>query len=171
MTKLQSWIRAGGKVIAIDRALNTFADEEGFSLKYNKNDDDDDSQNNLIPYANRQREYAKQMITGAIFKTKVDTTHPMAYGYSEDYFSLKLGASSYSLLDGGSNVAHIGDKVTKVAGFAGSEALKKLPNSLVFGAERMGRGSVIYMVDNTMFRSFWENGKLFLVNSIFFVNN
>jgi hypothetical protein len=95
----------------------------------------------------------------------------MAYGYSKDYFSLKLGATSYSLLDRGSNVAHIGDNVMKVSGFAGSEALKTLKNSLVFGEERQGRGSIVYMVDNPLFRSFWENGKLFFVNAIFFANN
>lgn len=168
---LKDWVRRGGKVIAIDGALRTFAGKEGFSLKYNKNDNGNEDDKNLIPYAERQREYAKNMITGAIFKTKVDNTHPLAFGYSDTYFTLKLGSSSYSLLDNGFNVAHIGDNVTKVSGFAGSEAMKRLPNSLVFGEERMGRGSFIYMVDNIMFRSFWENGKLFLVNAIFFVNN
>ncbi len=170
LNALKDWVRKGGKVIAIDGALRTFAGKEGFALKYNKNESNGDD-NNLIPYANRERERAKNMIIGAIFKTKVDTTHPMAFGYDETYFSLKLGSSSYSLLDRGYNVAHIGSNVNKVSGFAGSEALKKLPDSLVFGEEPMGRGSFIYMVDNTMFRSFWENGKLFLVNAIFMVNN
>ena len=57
------------------------------------------------------------------------------------------------------------------SGFAGKDALSNLNNTLVFGEERMGSGSFIYMADNPLFRSFWENGKLFLVNSIFFVNN
>ncbi len=171
MNELKSWVRKGGKVIAIDRALSAFAGKDGFGLNYNKNEDGDDKDNNLIPYADRERENAKQMITGAIFKTKVDNTHPMAYGYSDEYFTLKLGSTSYSLLDGGTNVAHIGDNPMRVSGFAGSEAIPKLKNSLVFGEDRMGRGSVIYFVDDVVFRSFWENGKLFLVNSIFFVNN
>mgnify|MGYP000123449939 FL=1 len=55
MTKLQSWLRAGGKVIAIDRALSSFAGKDDFGLKYNKSEDGED--NNLIPYADRQREY------------------------------------------------------------------------------------------------------------------
>ena len=177
MKKLQSWIKAGGKVIAIDRALSTFADKEGFKLKRFKADKDDNEDNdkektnNLIPYADRERERAKQMITGAIFKTKVDNTHPMAFGYSDTYFSLKLGSSTYKLLENGYNVAYIGNNPTKVSGFVGSEAMKKLNNTLVFGEERLGKGSVIYMVDNQLFRSFWENGKLFFVNAIFFVNN
>lgn len=174
MKKLQSWIKAGGKVIAIDRALSAFADKEGFKLKRFKADEDDekkDEAKNLIPYADRERERAKQMITGAIFKTKVDNTHPMAFGYSDTYFSLKLGSSTYKLLESGYNVAHIGNNPTKVSGFAGSEAMKKINNTLVFGEERLGKGSIIYMVDNPLFRSFWENGKLFLVNAVFFVNN
>ncbi|MBT8303941.1 MAG: zinc carboxypeptidase [Bacteroidia bacterium] len=172
MKTLQDWIRAGGKVIAIDRALNSFADKKGFSLKKKSNEKNDkEDKNKLIPYADRERENAKGLITGAIFNTKVDNTHPMAYGYDKNYFTLKLGSSAYSLFERNYNVAHIGNSPMKVSGFAGSEAMKKLDNTLVFGEERMGRGSLIYMVDNVVFRSFWENGKLFLVNSIFFVNN
>ena len=169
MKTLKDWVRSGGKVIAIDAALRSFAGKEGFSLKYKQNDDNEES-DNLIPYNERERQYVNNMITGAIFKSKVDTTHPMAFGFEEDYFTLKIGSSTYDLLDGGYNVSHIND--TKVfSGFAGKNALNNLESTLVFGEERMGSGSFIYMADNPMFRSFWENGKLFLVNSIFFVNN
>ncbi|MEN8885544.1 MAG: M14 family metallopeptidase [Winogradskyella sp.] len=169
MTKVKDWVRSGGKVIAIDGALRSFAGKDGFSLKY-KASENEETTDNLVAYADRERSYSNNLITGAIFKTKVDNTHPMAFGYSNDYFTLKLGSSAYSLLDSGYNVAHLDD--TKVfSGFAGKNALNNLDKTLVFGEERMGNGSFIYMVDNTLFRSFWENGKLFLVNAIFFVNN
>lgn len=169
LQKINDWVQAGGKVIAIDGALRSFAGKDGFSLKY-KSSDNNNSNNNLTPYADREREYTNNLITGAIFKTKIDNTHPMAFGYSKDYFTLKLGSSSYDLLDSGYNVGHLAD--TKVySGFAGKDALANLGNTLVFGEERKGNGSFIYFVDNTLFRSFWENGKLFLVNSVFFVNN
>ncbi|GAB5564405.1 MAG: M14 family metallopeptidase [Winogradskyella sp.] len=169
MTKIKDWVRSGGKVIAIDGALRSFAGKDGFNLSY-KSSDNSSENNNLVPYAERERQYTKQLITGAIFKTKVDHTHPMAFGYSNDYFTLKLGSSAYNLLDNGYNVAHLDD--TKVySGFAGKDALANLESTLIFGEERKGSGSFIYFVDNTLFRSFWENGKLFFVNSIFFVNN
>jgi len=57
-----------------------------------------------------------------------------------------------------------------VSGFAGSEAQKKIDETLIFGTQYMGRGQVIYMVDNPLFRGFWENGKLFFANAIFMVN-
>jgi hypothetical protein len=169
MKKLKDWVRSGGKVIAIDGALRSFAGKDGFSLTY-KSSESDEKKDKLTPYADREREYSNNLITGAIFKTKVDNTHPMAFGYDNDYFTLKLGSSAYSLLDSGYNVAHI-DNTKVYSGFAGKNAIANLNQTLVFGEEPMGSGSFIYMVDNTLFRSFWENGKLFLVNSIFFVNN
>jgi hypothetical protein len=33
--------------------------------------------------------------------------------------------------------------------------------------EEYGRGQVVYMVDNPLFRGFWENGKLFFANAVF----
>ncbi|MBO6632426.1 MAG: zinc carboxypeptidase, partial [Psychroserpens sp.] len=98
-------------------------------------------------------------------------THPMAFGYDEHYFTLKRGSSSFSLLDSGYNVAFLDKNPKNVSGFAGKNAIKNLDHSLVFGEQRLGRGSLIYMSENVMFRSFWENGKLFLVNALFFVNN
>lgn len=169
MKKLKDWVRSGGKVIAIDGALRSFAGKDGFSLKYKESADKEDNEN-LTPYAEREREYTNSLITGAIFKTKVDNTHPMAFGYDDHYFTLKLGSTAYDILKSGYNVAHL-DNTKVYSGFAGKDALSELNNTLVFGEERMGSGSFIYFVDNTMFRSFWENGKLFLVNAVFFVNN
>ncbi len=171
LEKLKTWINKGGKVIAIDGALNSFADTEGFGLKRKKMQDSTSIKSNLIPYADRERTGTNQLITGAIFKSTVDTTHPMAYGYDPAYFTLKLGSNSYSLLESGFNVAYLKGTAEKASGFAGKDALKNLDDSLVFGEEPLGQGSMIYFVDNVLFRSFWEHGKLFLVNAIFFVNN
>ena len=44
-----------------------------------------------------------------------------------------------------------------------------MAQSMVYGVENQGRGQIVYMVDNPMFRSFWESGKLLMANSIFLV--
>ena len=169
LKKLMDWVRSGGKVIAVDAALRSLAGKDGIGLEY-KESESKDTSDNLIPYAEREREYTNNLITGAIFKTYIDNTHPMAFGYENNYFSLKLGNTAFKLLENGYNVGHLQDN-TVFSGFAGKNALENLDSTLVFGEERLGSGSFIYMVDNPLFRGFWENGKLFLVNSIFFVNN
>ncbi|MAQ76279.1 MAG: zinc carboxypeptidase [Aquimarina sp.] len=171
MESISGWVRKGGKIIAIGNAVAAFNDQKGFDLKRNKSDQKEkDSIGNLTPYDQREKESVKDFITGSIFKTRVDPSHPMAFGYNDTYFTLKLGDDSYKLLENGYNVSYI-DTPESVSGFAGEDAKKRLQNSLVFGEARLGRGSVIYMVDNPLFRAFWENGKLFFVNAIFMTNN
>jgi len=182
---LKAWIRSGGKVIAIGRAVNTFNKKEGFDFKEVKDDpsngtddkDDDPSSasvsddEKLIPYDQRERADVKNNIRGSIYKITLDPSHPMAFGFGDTYYSLKLGSSSYQFMEKGYNVGYIKDDAISVSGFSGDDAKAKLSNSMIFGEARMGRGSIVYLVDDVLFRSFWENGKLLFVNSLFFVNS
>ncbi len=165
---IKEWVKNGGKVIAMGGAIKGITGEKGFSLKPVKKKKD--STVNPRSYEASEREQIKNAITGAIFKTRVDTTHPLAFGYGDTYFSLKLGADAYSYLDTGTVVYLQSDDTRPVSGFAGNEAQKKIGNTLVFGVERHGKGTVVYMVDNPLFRGFWENGKLFFANALFMVN-
>ena len=168
LSELKDWVKNGGKLIAMGGAIKGLTGENGFKIK--TKEIVKDSAKNLQVFDETRRESIKKSITGAIFKTKVDHTHPLAYGYSDTYFTLKLGSDAYEHLDSGSVVYLEGDKSTPVAGFAGSEAQKKITNTLVFGVEKHGSGQVIYMVDNPLFRGFWENGKLLFANALFMVN-
>ncbi len=169
--KLKLWISTGGKVIAMSNAVKIFADKEDFDLKNNAAlEKKKDTIPTIIPYNKREREHVKNTITGSIFKTKIDTSHPLAFGYTDTYFSLKLGNNSYKFLQKGYTVGYI-EEPMNVSGFSGKNAFKKLKNSLVFGEARIGSGSIIYMVDDPLFRAFWENGKLFMANALFFTNN
>ena len=173
LEKVSKFSRNGGTVIAIGSALRSFAGKDGFALKRKKATPDSKEKKtpNLTTYADQERAGADNLITGAIFKSTVDATHPLAFGYEDSYFSLKLGSGTYEYLQNGSNVAYFDQDATNVSGFAGKKALKNIPESLLIGEERKGSGSIIYMVDNPLFRSFWENGKLFFVNAIFFRNS
>lgn len=175
LTNLRDWIFKGGKIIAIKGANSVLANKDGFGLKSKTSKKETTTDENslsqyLIPYDKREEHAIQSYITGSIFKTQVDTSHPMAFGYDSTYFSLKLGSSAYDFLKSGYNVTVVKGDAQNVSGFAGEKALAELKNSLIFGEEPMGQGSVVYMIDNPLFRSFWENGKLFFVNSIFFVN-
>lgn len=171
MNKLKEWVQKGGKIIAFEYALRAFADKDGFGLKSNKSEDSENENQNLISYAEREEASVKDFITGSIFKIAMDNTHPMAFGYGKTYHTLKANTASYAFLENGYNIGYIQGTAESVSGFVGSAALKQQSNSLIFGEQRLGRGSMVYFVDDLLFRSFWHNGKLFFVNSLFFVNN
>ena len=170
LDKLKTWISSGGTLIAIENALTSFADKKGFALK-NKKSKKDTIKANMIPYAERERKNVANLITGSVFKSKLDNTHPLAFGYGNNYFSLKLSGTSYAYLKNGNNVGYFGKNSKNISGYAGSKAIKNVPESLLFGEEQIGNGSIVYMVDNPLFRSFWENGKLFMANAVFLLNS
>ncbi len=165
---LKEWVENGGKLIAMGGSIKNLTGENGFGLKPKENKKD--STITVQAYDETERDQIKKVITGAIFKTKVDATHPLAYGYEDSYFTLKLGAEAYDYLDNGSVVYLEEDNTNPISGFAGSEAQKRIANSLVFGVEKHGSGAIVYMIDNPLFRGFWENGKLFFANALFMVN-
>ncbi|REE79785.1 zinc carboxypeptidase [Lutibacter oceani] len=169
LKKITSFVSEGGNIITIGSSVNSFADKDGFNLKKKKTKEDDTSEkSNLIPFDQREKENIKKQITGSIFKSNVDDSHPLAFGYNANYYSLKLSSTAFELLEKGYNVAYFPENTINISGYAGPDALKQVPNSLLFGIERKGRGNIIYMVDNPLFRSFWENGKLFFANAVFF---
>lgn len=173
-TILEDWISAGGKLIAYGNAVQVFEGKEGFDLVKNEEKEEDEknptADENLIPYADREMEGTKDMITGSIYKVTLDHTHPLAFGYGDSYYSLKLGSNSYSFLKEGYNVGYIKGDFESVSGFAGEAAAAELKNSIVFAQAKKGKGSVIYLLDDVLFRSFWQNGKLFIANAVFLVD-
>jgi hypothetical protein len=183
--EMKNWISNGGKVIAIGEAVHHFTTENGYSLKSKspeqEGEEDEEIEDAIegperhehahIKYNEQEREEIKNTITGAIMKCKVEQTNPLAFGYGDSYYSLKLTPNAFEWLEDGGNVVYLDDKPEVIAGFAGSEALKNQPKSLIFGQENMGNGSLIYLIDNPLFRGFWENGKLFFVNALFLTNN
>lgn len=179
MEDFNSWIRGGGRVLAIERAMNTFMGKGGFSLKRyasdgdqkeaNKQSDEEKEAIALTPYAERGARFESSRLPGAIFKLKVDNTHPLGYGYSNHYFTIKNNGSRYAYLPNGWNVGIIESEASYISGVAGEDAKKNLAKSMVFGVDNVGRGAVVYMADNPLFRAFWENGKLFVANALFLV--
>jgi len=166
--KIMDWVKRGGKLIAMGGAIDGItASDKDFELS--EKEMPKDTSTTIESFEVSEREQIKSAITGAIFKATVDNTNPLAYGYDDTYFTLKLGARAYNYLENGSAVYLSEGANEPVSGFAGSEAKKKIAETLIFGTEDMGRGQVIYMVDNPLFRGFWENGKLFFANALFMV--
>ena len=165
LNSIEKWVSDGGKLIAQSGALSALSRQGNFNIKLK--DTEQPSTDPLLPYELQEREGIKNYITGAVFKTKVDSTHPVAYGYDSNYYGLKLNSEAYELLPSGNLASFAGD-TTPIAGFAGSNTLEPLSNSLFIGAENHGRGNVVYFTDNPVFRGFWFGAKRFVANALFF---
>lgn len=166
---LQQWLRRGGRLIALGRANKALAGKPGFALKRlgNAQDDQERTDRRTARFEDRIRDAISESIPGAVYKLQLDNSHPLGFGMPEYYFSLKTSEARYALLDHGWNVAYI-DDAPQTVGFVGWRLRQKMKQTLVYGVENKGRGAVIYMVDNPLFRAFWEQGKLLFCNAVFF---
>ncbi|MEO5967704.1 MAG: zinc carboxypeptidase, partial [Ferruginibacter sp.] len=166
---LKSWINRGGRLIAMEYVVKQLADGE-WGIKIKKDDEEDSSSTDvyadLKKYGDRERDGLEDFTPGSIFKLELDNTHPLAFGYPNYYYTLKQNTTMYSFLKGGLNVGVI-KKNSKIAGFVGARLNKKLEDATIFGVQPYGRGSIIYMAEDPLFRSFWENGKLLFTNAVF----
>jgi hypothetical protein len=79
---------------------------------------------------------------------------------------LKTDARKYSLLTNASNVIYV-PKNYRSYGFIGHELKKELAETVTFAVEKKNKGTLIYMIDNPLFRGFWENGILLFSNALF----
>lgn len=172
---LKDWVRGGGRIIALEGAVSQLARSDwGIKLKTedkkdDKKEDEKPDYNNLRRYENRERDYLSNFSPGAIYKVELDNSHPLAFGYDASYYTLKQDDRIYEFFkEDGWNVGVV-KKDNQVAGFVGVKLKEKLRDGLLFGVQSMGRGSVVYLADNPMFRSFWENGKLLFGNAVFLV--
>lgn len=163
-----SWIRKGGKVIALESAVSQLAAQPWSELKTVKQDTAAKAKPNpLKKYGDRERGAMENYTSGAIFKLTFDNSHPLMFGI-KDYFTLKQDDNLFQYFEQGKgwNVGYITEN-SKMSGFVGHNLNKKLKNGMVFATQNLGRGSVIYLTDNVLFRNFWESGKLVMANATF----
>jgi len=173
LNDLRNWIQAGGRLIALEDAAAMLAGKDGFTLKPKeapKADEDktDDPADVLRSYAERSRKAISEDVTGAVFRAHLDPTHPLAFGYGDTYFTLKRSDDAFAFLEKDWNVGVLREDA-RVSGFAGTEALKKVENTLLFGVQPLGRGEVVYLLDDPLFRGFWYHGRLLFANAVFLV--
>lgn len=170
---IQAFLNRGGRVIAIDRAIELFTTPgergirtqlgQAFADQVNPGKQPNDVDQ---PYASKERAEIVNYTAGSIYPVKLDPTHPLAYGMGDTFYSLKRTNKAYPYLPQGDNVGII-EVQAPLNGFTGHKLQLKIKDSLVLGSENVGRGKVIYFADSPITRGFWHSGKLLLANAVF----
>lgn len=187
---LAKWVRGGGQLVAVGGACSAFSGEEGWGLKRyadgeradiqaeedriqeatdERNAHDNAAQGlDPLPFAAQGRDRLRYDLPGAIFRAAVDDTHPLADGYGSNYMTLRTSGRRFAALEEG-NVAVLPpeDQGRPYSGHAGEMSIPAQKGSLVAGVHNMGRGSVVYLVDNPLFRAFWKSGHRLFDNAVF----
>ncbi len=169
-TKLEDFVQGGGKLIATESGAEKLAGFNWSGLKLIE--DTAQSSDSIIQknYGASERDFLTSFIPGAIYKIQLDNTHPIAYGYSNFYYTLKQDARVYASIKGGWNIG-IFPSNAYVAGFVGSKLKSRLKQGVAIGEKRYGKGNIIFFNDDVLFRQFWQNGKMLFANAVLLAGN
>jgi hypothetical protein len=177
---ITSWIEEGGKVIAFGSSIESLGVSVGLSATTNDDEENTDEEEGKsskskkekkedVSFADVERSSLSTNVIGAIYRCKLDQTHPLCYGI-ENYYTLRQSSDSYKKLENGFSPVSIAQSSDHLNGFVGYKAKPLQANSMVAGIQSKGSGQIILFTDNPIFRGFWENGKMLVANAIYQVD-
>ena len=165
--KLKIWVENGGTLIGYKNVGKWFDQNDLLKLKFKTKKDS--TQN--ISFEQKGKHFGAQVIGGAIFETKLDRSHPIAFGYKNSLLPVFRNSTLFMETDKNSfNNPIIYTDEPLLSGYISDKNNSELKNTAMFKVGNLGSGKVIYFTDNTNFRAFWYGTNKLLMNAIFFGN-
>jgi len=167
---IQSWVKNGGVIFGQKRAAKWLSKVELLKADFvTKEQINDLFDTELLTYQDKEKLSARKRIAGAIFDTKLDTSHPLTYGYTDA--KLPLFRNSTIIMESVESPFITVAEYTPtplMSGYTDQNLINKIANSPAIVAHNMGRGRVIATTDVFAFRGYWLGSSKVLANSLFF---
>lgn len=165
IAKIEQWIQNGGTLIAYQDAIKWLNETKFIDLTFKtlKNE----AKNVSFEQADDYR--GAKLISGAIFETKLDLSHPINFGMPRN--TLPIFRNTSIVIEPNKSSFNNPIQYTKnplVSGYISKENLELLKETVPFQVTRKGEGRIIIFTDNTNFRAFWLGTEKLLWNAIFF---
>ena len=165
---LTAWLNKGGKLILMEDAIESVLEKKGFDIKKKEAvvKKDEKPEPSKLLFKNKDKDDFEFAIPGAIYKVNLDASHPFSYGLGKFYYTLKTDRKIYEPFTKGWNVGQVNDK-SLMAGVVGRKVREELKSGLLIGVQDFGKGQVVYLANDPLFRNFWEGGKTLFGNILF----
>ncbi len=178
--ELKNWVRNGGTLVATEGSTSWLTkDQSGITsveLFEEDDKDDKDDEDNIDPaaytmYKDREDSSGLRRIPGSAFKAIVDNSHPLAFGMSDKLYSLKFSDNALKPDPGFSTVGYYHKDADEVlaSGYSSQENKNKAAGKTFAAVQNMGRGQVVFLLDNTQYRMFWVGPARMMQNAVMIV--
>ena len=165
--KITDWTKNGGTLITYKNSIDWL--QSANIIDFNIIEQEISA--NDISYEDADNFYDAQKIGGAIFQTKLDLTHPINFGFTDEFMPIFRNSTIFLKPDNNKYKTPI--RYTEnplLSGYISQNNLKTLKNTTPIKITGFGDGKIIYLTDNTNFRAFWYGTNKVLMNAIFFAD-
>ena len=165
--KIKEWVQAGGVLIAYKNSINWLTKTKLIEVKELENK----TLAKDISFEQKSAFFGAQRIGGAIFNTKIDRSHPVNFGQTNENMPIFRNSTIFIEKDDQSyNNPILYTENPLLSGYISEENIELLKSTTPLKINKIGKGKVIYLTDNTNFRAFWYGTNKILMNAIFFGN-
>lgn len=169
LDKLKAWVKAGGVLWTQKRSAMWLAKNEVLQAEFiSQKEMKENFKTDDLKYGDQEALSGRQRIAGAFFESKLDLSHPMAFGFSKEI--LPLFKNRTDILVNPKKpfveVANYSDSPL-LSGYADEVNVKEISKASGLIAHSYGKGVVIGMTDNPNFRAIMYGTNRFMFNALF----
>ena len=170
ISKIKTWVANGGVIIGQKRGAQWLAKQEilvaDFASKKQLNELFDTKN---LAYKDKEALAGRKRIAGAIFESTIDISHPLAYGFEDNYLPLFRNSTLMMAKPEQPFVTlanYANDPL--LSGYTDQNLVDQLSKSAAIIAHNVKKGRVIASADVLAFRGYWLGSAKLLANSLFF---
>jgi hypothetical protein len=167
---LLKWVEKGNTLIAFQNAVKWLESRRFINVGYLAAGATKivDTQTTL-PYNSYFANTNSKITNGVILEYKMDLTHPLCYGYSDDKIGLLFqGESMFELPENRYAAPLVTTPLPVLTGYIPEDMKKISGNSAGVIISRKGNGRIISFANNPAFRAIWFGSYKLIANAIFF---
>ena len=147
--KLGQWVRNGGTLVLIGGANHV---------------------GEYIGAVSPKVRLPKSNISGAVLNAELVGESPILWGYDrKDLDIFKSRATGWKLPEGAKEILRFSDEPYR-SGYITDHNIERLAGSPAAATVKLGRGSIVYFLDEVNYRSYWFCTNHLLTNAIYFGN-
>ncbi|WP_235297462.1 M14 family zinc carboxypeptidase [Portibacter marinus] len=170
----KQWVQAGGILIAEESAASFLTKDNSkmTSVELLTPEKDTSKEVATLSFEDREKYFGHKRIPGTAVNSTVDTSHPLGFGLEPTVYTLKFSSDALKPSSALHSVIRYSDESDQIlsAGFIDQDNIDLLTGNTSVGFLPMGRGGIVYLLDNPHYRMFWRGPSRVLQNAAFFLN-
>ena len=172
--KLRRYLEDGGVVVAVCNSLSWLTANGVVEWSDSEPDEKNEVRDKVTAksafldkrFGDAREDAALKSIAGAMFEVEIDSTHPLAYGFSRESVAVfRRGTYHYQRPVNSYQTAGIYGDV--IAGYVNDENEKELQGTAAVFVVPVGKGRVIVLADNPVFRGYIRGTEPFFTNALY----
>jgi len=167
LNHLKDWLNRGGTLISMRTASQWLQAQEIVKEEYLSTESVQGP--DFVPFASRRDLEGAQAIGGSIYLAKLDSSHPLGFGYRSQEIPVYRNSSIFfkpSRNKYQTPVRYTANPL--LGGYISPSNLEKVKQSASVLVSPVGQGRVIHFIDNPNFRGTWFGTNKLFLNAIFY---